>query len=56
MAEHAETVPEALRLAARAVGRDDLIVATGSFYIAGEAKQFLQQLSARRAAENSARR
>lgn len=31
----------ALNLAARAVGRDDLICVTGSFYLAGEAKKLL---------------
>lgn len=50
MAEHAETLPEALRLAARAVGRDDLIVVTGSFMLAGEAKRFIRDLEAARAA------
>jgi dihydrofolate synthase/folylpolyglutamate synthase len=50
MAEHADTVQEALRLAARAVGRDDLIVVTGSFHLAGEAKRFIRELEARRAA------
>lgn len=54
MAEFAETVPDALRLAARAVSRDDLIVATGSFYIAGEAKRFLKQLEAIRAGQLAA--
>lgn len=48
MAEHAETLPEALRLAARAVGRDDLIVVTGSFVLAGEAKRFIMDLERRR--------
>lgn len=36
------SVREAINAAARAVGRDDLILVTGSFYIAGEAKQLLK--------------
>lgn len=36
------TVKEAINAAARAVGRDDLILVTGSFYIAGEAKKLLK--------------
>lgn len=50
MADVADTVPDALRLAARAVGRDDLIVVTGSFHLAGEAKRFIRQLEESRAA------
>jgi dihydrofolate synthase/folylpolyglutamate synthase len=49
MTQSARTVADALNLAARAVGRDDLICATGSFYIAGEAKKHLLDLRARRA-------
>jgi dihydrofolate synthase/folylpolyglutamate synthase len=37
----AKTLPEALNLASHAVGRDDLICITGSFYIAGEARKHL---------------
>ncbi len=44
MSQTAATLPEALRLANRAVSREDLIVVTGSFYLVGEAKKFLQDL------------
>jgi len=42
MAQHEETLKEALNTAARAVGRDDLILVTGSFYLAGEAKRLIE--------------
>ena len=45
MSQVARTLPEALDLATRAVGRDDLICVTGSFYLAGEAKKYLAQLA-----------
>ncbi len=45
MSQVAATLPEALDLATRAVGRDDLICITGSFYLAGEAKKHLEQLA-----------
>ncbi len=45
MSQVAATLPEALDLATRAVGRDDLICITGSFYLAGEAKKYLEQLA-----------
>lgn len=48
MSQVARTLPEALDLAARAVGRDDLIVVTGSFYLVGEAKKHLQELEKKR--------
>ncbi len=44
MNQVAETLPEALDLATRAVGRDDLICVTGSFYLVGEAKKYLMDL------------
>jgi dihydrofolate synthase / folylpolyglutamate synthase len=44
MSQVARTLPEALNLATRAVGRDDLIVVTGSFYLVGEAKKYLAEL------------
>lgn len=44
MSQVARTLPEALDLANRAVGRDDLICVTGSFYLAGEAKKHLTDL------------
>lgn len=37
------TVKDAINLAAKAAGRDDLILVTGSFYIAGEAKRLFAQ-------------
>ena len=45
MSQVAASLPEALDLATRAVGRDDLICITGSFYLAGEAKKHLDQLA-----------
>lgn len=48
MTQTAETLPEALNLATRAVSRGDLIVVTGSFYLVGEAKQHLAELASRR--------
>lgn len=45
MSQVARTLPDALDLATRAVGRDDLICITGSFYLAGEAKKYLKQLA-----------
>ncbi|MEN0020507.1 MAG: folylpolyglutamate synthase/dihydrofolate synthase family protein [Planctomycetota bacterium] len=42
-------VKEAINTAARAVGRDDLIVVCGSFYLAGEAKALLEEGKAKRA-------
>lgn len=44
MSQVAKSLPEALNLATRAVGRDDLIVVTGSFYLVGEAKKYLGEL------------
>ncbi|MBL8964067.1 MAG: bifunctional folylpolyglutamate synthase/dihydrofolate synthase [Phycisphaeraceae bacterium] len=38
----APTLKDAINLAARAVGRDDLICITGSFYIAGEARRLFE--------------
>lgn len=48
MSQVAPTVPEALNLAARAVGRDDLICVTGSFYVVGETKKHLADLEKKR--------
>ena len=39
MAQTADNLEAALKLAGRAVSREDLIVITGSFYLAGEAKK-----------------
>lgn len=46
MAQVAATLEEALQLAGRAVSREDLIVVTGSFYLAGEAKKHFQDRAA----------
>lgn len=48
MTQVADTLPDALNLAARAVGRDDLICVTGSFYLVGEAKKHLAELAEKR--------
>lgn len=45
MAQHAPTLEGALKLAARAVAREDLILITGSFYLAGEARKHFHALS-----------
>lgn len=50
MSQVAASVPDALELATQAVGRDDLICVTGSFYLVGEVKKFLGDLERRRAA------
>ena len=49
MAQTAPGLDAALNLAARAVGREDLICVTGSFYLVGEAKKYLNELAAKRA-------
>jgi len=48
MNQVARTLPQALDLAVRAVGRDDLICITGSFYLVGEAKKYLAELERKR--------
>jgi len=48
MNQVARTLPQALDLATRAVGRDDLICVTGSFYLVGEAKKYLTDLDRKR--------
>ncbi len=50
MSQVARTLPEALDLASRAVGRDDLIVVTGSFYLVGETKKYLAELDKKQVA------
>jgi folylpolyglutamate synthase/dihydropteroate synthase len=40
----AKSLPEALVLASHAVGRDDLICVTGSFYLVGDTKKHLAEL------------
>jgi dihydrofolate synthase / folylpolyglutamate synthase len=47
MSQVAKDLPSALTLAARAVGRDDMICVTGSFYLAGEAKKYVADLASR---------
>jgi dihydrofolate synthase/folylpolyglutamate synthase len=41
MSQIADTLDDALSIAARAAGRDDLVAVTGSFYLVGEAKKLL---------------
>ena len=41
MCQVADTIAEAIELAARAVSRDDLICVTGSFYLVGDAIKYL---------------
>jgi len=48
MTQVAETLPEALEIAAQASSREDLICVTGSFYLVGEAKSHLKQLAAKK--------
>ncbi|TVQ30498.1 MAG: bifunctional folylpolyglutamate synthase/dihydrofolate synthase [Phycisphaeraceae bacterium] len=48
MTQVAETLPDAINLAGRAVGRDDLICITGSFYLVGEAKKHLNDLRSKK--------
>lgn len=45
MTQVARSLPEAIQLASRAVGRDDLVCVTGSFYLVGETKKYLQDLA-----------
>lgn len=44
MNQVAANLQDAIDLATRAVGRDDLIVITGSFYLVGEAKKYLAEV------------
>ena len=45
MAQTASSVGEAIDMARRAASREDLILVTGSFYVAGEAKRLLAQFA-----------
>ncbi|MEX0885585.1 MAG: folylpolyglutamate synthase/dihydrofolate synthase family protein [Phycisphaeraceae bacterium] len=45
MAQTAAALPDALKLAGRAVSREDLIVVCGSFYLAGEARKYFLDAS-----------
>lgn len=49
MAQSAPNLEAALKLAARAVSREDLIVVTGSFYLAGEARKYFIDAKAKQA-------
>lgn len=49
MAQVEPTLKEAINTAARAVGRGDLILVTGSFYLAGEAKKLLREAAEKKA-------
>ncbi|MEM9418967.1 MAG: folylpolyglutamate synthase/dihydrofolate synthase family protein [Planctomycetota bacterium] len=49
MAQTAPNLEAALKLAARAVSREDLIVVTGSFYLAGEARKYFIDAKAKQA-------
>jgi dihydrofolate synthase / folylpolyglutamate synthase len=48
MTQVANSLPEALEIAAQAASRDDLICVTGSFYLVGETKKHLATLAAKR--------
>ena len=48
MSQVARTLSDALNIASRAIGRDDLICVTGSFFLVGEAKKFLADLERKR--------
>ncbi len=48
MSQAAPTLEDALRLAGRAVSREDLIVITGSFYLVGEGKKHFAELASRK--------
>ena len=52
MAQTATRLEDALQLAGRAVGREDLVVITGSFYLAGESRKYFldKKAKARKAA------
>ncbi len=48
MAQNADSLPDALKLAGRAVSREDLIIVTGSFYLVGEARKYFMELANKR--------
>ncbi|MEM9414443.1 MAG: folylpolyglutamate synthase/dihydrofolate synthase family protein [Planctomycetota bacterium] len=48
MAQTADNLPDALKLAGRAVSREDLIIVTGSFYLAGEARKYFLDNAAKK--------
>jgi dihydrofolate synthase/folylpolyglutamate synthase len=43
MSQTSRDLESALKLAGRAVSREDLIVVTGSFYLIGEAKKYFEE-------------
>jgi dihydrofolate synthase/folylpolyglutamate synthase len=45
MTQIAESLPEALEIAAQAASREDLICVTGSFYLVGETKKHLSSVA-----------
>jgi dihydrofolate synthase/folylpolyglutamate synthase len=45
MSQTAPNIKEALQIASRAVGRDDLICVTGSFYLVGDTKKYLASVA-----------
>lgn len=47
MAQTADTLVDAIKLAGRAVSREDLIIITGSFYLAGEARKYFMDATAK---------
>ena len=48
MAQQADTLEGALKLASHAVTREDIIVICGSFYLAGEARDYFHKLTVKR--------
>jgi dihydrofolate synthase / folylpolyglutamate synthase len=48
MTQIAKSLPEAIDIARRAVGRDDLVCITGSFYLAGEGKKYFMDLRSKK--------
>jgi len=55
MCQVAPNVADALNLASRAVGREDLICVTGSFYLVGETKKYLADVEKKRRTAAAAR-
>jgi len=48
MVQVAETFPQAMEIASRAITREDVVTVTGSFYLVGEAKQYFDAQAAPR--------
>ena len=51
MAQTAPRLDEALKIAGRAVSREDLVIITGSFYLAGEARKYFSDLRSKKKAD-----